>query len=209
MWILRTNVKLVSKSDFLLRYSWAIGIGFIVKDARRLGFKECFFMLWSRDLPGRPFTPLFNAFSNLCYCFTSFNLYVGEFFWSWILKDVPLEQIRYLVTEASFFVVYDKNKVILCWLAWLACWLAWLACWLAWLAGSHIIHTLFVSESMQTLFLFNMHRKGKWKNIPKVDLKWISSFLLPQYNLVCQKIMFTLSAMSLEMWLPLVALRPV
>ena len=53
--------------------------------------KSVFFMLWSRDLPGRPFTPLFNAFSNLCYCFTSFNLYVGEFFWSWILKDVPLE----------------------------------------------------------------------------------------------------------------------
>ena len=60
-----------------------------------------------------------------------------------------------------------------------------------WLAGSHIIHTLFVSESMQTLFLFNMRRKGKWK-MPKVDLKWISSFLLPQYNLVYQKIMFTL-----------------
>ena len=39
----------------------------------------------------RTFKPLFNAFSNLCYCFTSFNLYVGEFFWSWILKDVPLE----------------------------------------------------------------------------------------------------------------------
>ena len=67
---------------------------------------------------------------------------------------------------------------------------------------------VFISESMQTLFLFNMRRKGKWK-MPKVDLKWISSFLLPQYNLVCQKIMFTLactfSAMSLEMWLPLVA----
>ena len=33
---------------------------------------------------------------NLCltyYCFTSFNLLlcVGEFFWSWILKEVPLE----------------------------------------------------------------------------------------------------------------------
>ena len=79
-----------------------IGIGFIVKDARRLGFTECFFfMFWSRDLPHmvwlikrdrrRTFKPLFNAFSNLCYCFTSFNLYVGEFFWSWILKDVPLE----------------------------------------------------------------------------------------------------------------------
>ena len=67
---------------------------------------------------------------------------------------------------------------------------------------------VFISESMQTLFLFNMRRKGKWK-MPKVDLKWISSFLLPQYNLVCQKIMFTLSAMSLEMWLPLVALKPV
>ena len=66
--------------------------------------KSVFFMFWSRDLPhtlwlikrdrGRTFKPLFNAFSNLCsvcYCFTSFNLYVGEFFWSWILKDVPLE----------------------------------------------------------------------------------------------------------------------
>ena len=50
---------------------------------------------------------------------------------------------------------------------------------------------VFISESMQTLFLFNMHRKGKWK-MPKVDLKWIWSFLLPQYNLVCQKIMVTL-----------------
>ena len=46
-----------------------------------------------------------------------------------------------IFTEASFFVVYAKNKVILCWLAWLPYWLAWLACWLAWLAGSHIIHT--------------------------------------------------------------------
>ena len=27
----------------------------------------------------RTFKPLFNAFSNLCYCFTSFNLYIGEF----------------------------------------------------------------------------------------------------------------------------------
>ena len=67
---------------------------------------------------------------------------------------------------------------------------------------------VFISESVQTLFLFNMRRKGKWK-MPKVDLKWISTFLLPQYNLFCQKIMFTLactfSAMSLEMWLPLVA----
>lgn len=67
---------------------------------------------------------------------------------------------------------------------------------------------VFISESMQTLFLFNMRRKGKWK-MPKVDLNWISSFLLPLYNLVCQKIMFTLgctfSAMSLEMLLPLVA----
>ena len=70
-----------------------------MKDARRLGFKECFFfMFWSRDLPhmvwlmkrdrGGIFKPLFNEFSNLCYYFTSFNLSnVGEFFWSWILKD--------------------------------------------------------------------------------------------------------------------------
>ena len=50
---------------------------------------------------------------------------------------------------------------------------------------------VFISESMQTLFLFNMRRKGKWK-MPKVDLKWISSYVLPQYNLVYQKIMFTL-----------------
>ena len=90
----------------------------------------------------------------------------------------------------------------------------------SWWMEKHFLHDLypskliiyaflvFISESMQTLFLFNMRRKGKWK-MPKVDLNWISSFLLPLYNLVCQKIMFTLgctfSAMSLEMLLPLVA----
>ena len=73
----------------------------------------------------------------------------------------------------------------------------------SWCMEKHFLHDLhpskliiyaflvFISESMQTLFLFNMRRKGKWK-MPKVDLKWISSFLLPQYNLVYQKIMFTL-----------------
>ena len=70
----------------------------------------------------------------------------------------------------------------------------------SWCMEKHFLHDLhpskliiyaflvFISESMQTLFLFNMRRKGKWK-MPKVqvDLNWISSFFLPLYNLVCQK----------------------
>ena len=94
-------------------------------------------MVWliKRDR-GRTFKPLFNKFSNLCYYFTSFNLSnASKFFGSWILKDCCFakllsllrraicifitprsttnlwNKIRYLVTEASFFVVYVNKKL--------------------------------------------------------------------------------------------------